>query len=256
VFSVRDGLRLKKRLSLDHNVQHSIASWQHCERWTRGLLRQPMYLYPDIEARSCNHCYSGKAIHITFSECVSVALGIQHAMHMHYIVICGLSGSTICFHIISQTARFPKKKNMNTKRVFWFSLQFQSATFLILRRSERDVIKNLYRSPVKYPIFLSDFNGTCIFLTDFYKKYWNVKLHVNPTSVSRADRRTDMTNQIVAFRNFANAPKNGWWRRPWSRAWMLWPPVKWRPRSHYSSIFKLLNVLPSSGTGGKTSSGT
>jgi hypothetical protein len=25
-----------------------------------------------------------------------------------------------------------------------------------------------------------------------------------------ADRRTDMTNLIVAFRNFANAPKNSW----------------------------------------------
>jgi hypothetical protein len=30
-----------------------------------------------------------------------VALGIQHAMHMGHIVICGLSGSTIGFHIIT-----------------------------------------------------------------------------------------------------------------------------------------------------------
>jgi len=49
---------------------------------------------------------------------VFVALGIQHAMRMRYVVICGLSHSTKFFHIISQAARFPKKKSMNTKCVF------------------------------------------------------------------------------------------------------------------------------------------
>jgi len=40
--------------------------------------------------------------------CVFVALVIQHAMRMHYIAICCLSGSTVFFHIILQTARFSK----------------------------------------------------------------------------------------------------------------------------------------------------
>jgi hypothetical protein len=49
----------------------------------------------------CNRCCNGKSVIITYSECVFVALGIQHAIHLRYIVICGLPHSTILFHIIS-----------------------------------------------------------------------------------------------------------------------------------------------------------
>ena len=41
-----------------------------------------------------------KAVIITYPECVFVALGIQHAKRMSRIINCGLSGSTIFFHII------------------------------------------------------------------------------------------------------------------------------------------------------------
>jgi len=50
--------------------------------------------------RSRNHCCRGKAVSVTYTECVSVALVIQHAMRMRHIVICGLSVSTIFSHII------------------------------------------------------------------------------------------------------------------------------------------------------------
>jgi len=63
-----------------------------------------------MEASSCYYFCSGKAIGITYSECVFVALGIQHEMGMRHIVICDLPRSIIFFHIISLTAEFSTKR--------------------------------------------------------------------------------------------------------------------------------------------------
>jgi len=60
-----------------------------------------MYIQRNIEARSCNHCCSGKAVSITQLVCAFVALGTQHAMRMNHNIICGLPRSTTYLLIIS-----------------------------------------------------------------------------------------------------------------------------------------------------------
>jgi hypothetical protein len=66
---------------------------------------QAMYVY--VTLRRVRATIVGlKAISIIYSECVSVALLIQHAMRMRHIAICSLSGSTSFFHIILYMAGF------------------------------------------------------------------------------------------------------------------------------------------------------
>ena len=67
---------------------------------------------------------------------------------------------------------FRKKKLLNTKCLFWFSLQVC----------------------LKY-----------LFLTDFFNKTW---ISNGVRRCSTPDWLTDTTKLTVAFRNFANAPKN------------------------------------------------
>jgi hypothetical protein len=54
-------------------------------------------MHCNIEARSRNHCCGGNKMSITYSECVSVDLVVQHLKLMRPIigiVICGLTDST------------------------------------------------------------------------------------------------------------------------------------------------------------------
>ena len=57
--------------------------------------------------------------------------------------------------------------------------------FLILRRTERDTMKDAYDLHVKYMLFLSDFNETSNFVDGFSKKFSNIKFHENQASGSR-----------------------------------------------------------------------
>ena len=56
--------------------------WAHY-RYTHVLQDRPIRIQSNIEALSRDHCWRGKAINITCSECVSVALVSQHVKSMH-----------------------------------------------------------------------------------------------------------------------------------------------------------------------------
>ena len=104
-------------------------------------------------------------------------------MCMHHIVICGLSRSTVFFHIFSQRAQFSKKVTEHKMCVLIFSTNL-SQTFFILRRNERDMIKYIYiyiyYSSCKVPFILILFKETLVFSTDFRKI---LKYHISWKSI-------------------------------------------------------------------------
>ena len=78
-------------------------------------------------------------------------------------------------------------KSLNTKCVFWFSLQHLSETFLIMRRTERDMTTNVYRSACKESVVLPDFDQTSIFSAYFRK----ILTRCCVRTVRETDRQTD-----------------------------------------------------------------
>jgi hypothetical protein len=69
----------------NEKVQYYIES---SRKGTSNIQQESQCAYKcNIEARSHNHCCCRKAINISYSECVSVALVIQHAMRMSCIIV-------------------------------------------------------------------------------------------------------------------------------------------------------------------------
>jgi hypothetical protein len=113
------------------------------------------------------------------------------------------------------------KHVMDTKYFVWFPLQVLSDTFLILRRNEWDVIKNVYFSSCKIPAIPVRFYWYK-FSQQIFEKYSYITFNENPSSGRRVvpwgqtsgrtdgqtDRRIDRDGEAkIAFRNFAIAPR-------------------------------------------------
>ena len=105
------------------------------------------------------------------------------------------------------------RKKVIVKCVFWFSLQRLCETFVILRRNQPDIVISVDGSSCKLPAILVRFKWNLNFV-DIFWKHSNINFHEKPFGGSRVfiwgwtHRQTDMTKLIVAFRNFANPPKN------------------------------------------------
>ena len=93
------------------------------------ITRQAMYVSRYTEGRPRNHCCRGKEISIAYSECVFVALGIEHAMRMRRIILSYVACLDVTHFFLFSTLShkrqvFRHKKLLNIKCVFIFSTTF------------------------------------------------------------------------------------------------------------------------------------
>jgi len=150
--------------------------------------------------------------------CVFVAFGIQHSMYIRHIAEARRAPqtlSTLSHKRYDLRGRGGKKKERKKEKVtenkmcvLIFSTTFVS-NISHSKRNERDMTK----------MFIGLHESTCysclilmkLYLLDGVSKNTQIidftKIRPVGADLSHADKRTDMTKLIVAFRNCANAPK-------------------------------------------------
>jgi len=130
-FATSRALNTQRNTTLHYVTSRSLYTQRNTT--LHYVTSRSLYTQRNSEACSCNHRRSGKAISITCSECVFVALGIHHTGRMRHIVNCSLAA-------LKHLSTLPHKRSdfqtqlLNTKRVFPLQILFE--VLLILRRIE------------------------------------------------------------------------------------------------------------------------
>jgi len=86
-----------------------------------------MQYKPNIEARSRNHCCRGKAISVTYSDCVSVAFVIEYAMCKPGIILSAVT----CLALLYFSASSHKLYDFSTKKLLHIKCVFFPYNFCL-----------------------------------------------------------------------------------------------------------------------------
>ena len=121
--------------------------------------RVAMYVEHNTETHLCNHCCCRKAISITYTECVYVALVNQPANCIHHITVSYVACLPVlhfCTYLIKGTI-LGKKHLLTVECVFWFCLQHFYENCLVVKRIQRNIVTNVHRSSFRVPVTLVRF---------------------------------------------------------------------------------------------------
>jgi hypothetical protein len=180
----------------------------------------------DLYLRNCTMCCTYS---VTLRGVGLTVVAVQSNMYyIFWVCVCSLSYPTrnvlapyrhlwpvwlyrIFPHYVIKKHDF-RKINLSIIKCLLILSTDLSETFLILRKTERYVIGNVYWPSCAVPLFLSDINDTWISSTGFQKIVecqisWK-SVQWEPSCSVRTDAQTDVMKLIVAFSNFANTPEN------------------------------------------------
>jgi len=139
-----------------------------CRKRETQLYRQCTYKR-NIEVFSRKYCLqrNRKNCYIFWVCVCSLSHPACKAHAMYFIVICGITSSTVFFSAYVKNGTDIGKMLLNIICVFWFSLQLLSETFLVLKWIQRD-IKCLYKCSYKTSFILDRFWWNLDFDTIWY----------------------------------------------------------------------------------------
>ena len=108
---------------------------------------------------------------VTYSECVSVSLIIQHKQSMRHIILLSVACLALLYFSKLYHKRYDfRKKVVEQKFMLSFSVKLCLKHFFILRKNAAMYChKCTLGLRVKCALFLSDFNDTSIFRRNFRK---------------------------------------------------------------------------------------
>ena len=142
-----------------------------------------------MKARSSHHFCCGTAIRTTYSECLFVALGIQHAIRMSSVTC----PAQQYFSTFSNTRHDWGGGYWAQNVCFELLHSFFSLAFLILKRKARDMTKHVHWSSCEVPVILVRFQWNLNILWRFSKNPQKSKfMKIRPVGAElfHADGRT------------------------------------------------------------------
>ena len=156
-----------------------------------------MFLYGNLETRSCNHCWSGKAISIMYSQCVFVALGIQHEMRMRHVFIWPVPQYFIFPHLMNGMLSGKKEKVTEHKKCVWI---FPTTFVWNISRSKKNSTNFGLHVKCRHSF---DIVMKLEFTRQIFEKYWSEILWYSvqweQSCTVRTDGRTDGHDEAVVI---------------------------------------------------------